>query len=306
MLGPHGRPATPTPPITVATSNRSRSTLGVPSPPPAYAPVRLEGAHNTRPNPPPQEFQPFEIQDPPYHPLKIKRTYITFTGRDIRILTVLTGVQYIFKSWWIVSILIALFGPSRQSGYSPDASDMQRKKPHSQIVRAVVSPDVATGYRHGRVVWGFGDGDYLNRTGMKIRNIPQGAADTVGDTSSIRYKLAIAAIVVTFVTSLVKLCLLQRMRVKGRYSAGVDIGARRGIPGDGGPGRDDNTSGRRETARKERYVLGAWWEGYVFTGHWVTFIDEVLGLILTVCLMQGEEKSYMVPEVAGANARGGD
>ncbi|KAF3170764.1 hypothetical protein TWF751_006592 [Orbilia oligospora] len=300
MLGPHGRPATPTPTITVATSNRSRSTLGVPSPPPAYAP----GAHNTRSNPPPQEFQPFEIQDPPYHPLKVKRTYITFTGRDVRILTVLTAVQYIFKSWWIVSVLIALFGPSRQPDYPLDASDIQKKKPHSQIVRAVMNPDVDTGYRNGRAALGFGDGYYLNRTGMKIPNIPLEAANTVGDTNSITFKLAIAAIVVTFVTSLVKLCLLQRMKVKGKYGTGVDTGARTGIPGDEGPGRDDNTLGGRETARQKRYVLGAWWEGYVFTGHWVTFIDEVLGLILTICLMQGKDKSSMVAEVARTNMRG--
>ncbi|KAK6497235.1 hypothetical protein TWF506_004708 [Arthrobotrys conoides] len=296
MVGSHDSTSTQAPTV-VASASSAQSSFGMTSPPPAY----ITG--NSRPRPPCSHLDNFEIEDPPFPSFKMVKTYITLTTNDIRILTALTGVHYLFKLWWIICILIGVFTPQRL----PISSISTRKpKAQSPVLKSGMTLDFDVGRGNNGSGSGIGDGAHnTNKTGMnRFKKIGLRGGETGGD-NNIALKMAVAAIVFTFIMSLVKICILQRIKAKGKYNTGMD--GRRGTRGGGDNERESNETGRKGGVQKEKYVLGVWWEKYVNLGHWVGVVDEVLGLILTVCLMQGREsmKTLVMAQVARINSGAG-
>ncbi|KAK6514625.1 hypothetical protein TWF281_004823 [Arthrobotrys megalospora] len=230
----------------ISAPNSPRNSMS--SPPPAYLPGDPPNCRHLSSSPHPSPVS----EDSPQ--LKnSEKTHIILSSADIRIFSALTGVHQLCKLWWIVCVLVGMFAPL------PPPLPYPRDYPDDPPIRLL---------SHAPVIPGIRGRPNLNTPGS--RRVFANHMAGVSEHSS-AFKMAVAAIVITFCMSLIKIGILQRMKTKskGKYKDGVD------------PLMDRNMKG----LGKEKYKLGAWWERYVNLGHWIGVIDEVFALVVTVWLL---------------------
>ncbi|KAK6360962.1 hypothetical protein TWF730_007077 [Orbilia blumenaviensis] len=191
-MASHEHDDLPTGPAPVISS--PRSSIGVMSPPPAYAPDDSPPDGRSR-----RPAELFDVEDGDQ--MKFHRWHFMLTTADIRVFTAVTCLHLVCKVWWLICILVGVFTPVP---YTPAPfNSPARQEP---IVRERPPP-----YNPGQ--------SHRNIITQTLRKAP--VARVLGDHNSC-LRMAIAAIVITLCISLVKVGMLRRMKTKERYNKGLD------------------------------------------------------------------------------------